>query len=250
MLKVADRTLEILEYMCSSNHNEFKLIDLCNKFNINKTIMHRTLRVLVERGYLNQMKKRGSYSVSLKLVELGTKILNKVNFIQELIPHMQSLSDEIGETINLGVLHDQNVVFIYKIDSPHLLKIDLRVGTYVPSYCTALGKAILAWLPKSRIEELFNNNEPFAQYTSNTIADFRSLVKELNDIKKIGYALDNEEYLPGILCIASPIFTQDGEVACAISVSGPSARIKNKEMQSIAQTLMRTVLKIRINHHL
>ncbi|MFO7952214.1 MAG: IclR family transcriptional regulator [Bacillota bacterium] len=242
MLKVVDRTLEILEYICSSNKKEFTLAELSEAFNLNKTVMYRSLRVLTERGYLRQLNNRGSYSIGLKLMELGSQANKKLDILQEVVPYMKKMSEEFKETISLGILKDKEVVYIYKIDSPHFLKTDLQVGASVPSYCTALGKSILAWLSKGQLENILGGENKegenhFASYTKNTITTYDQIIEELRRVKEQGYAVDNEEYITGITCIAVPIFSQDGFPTCAISVSGPSTRIRGQEMEDIIEYL-------------
>ncbi len=237
MLKVVDRTLEILEHICSSSKKEFTLAELSEEFNINKTVMYRSLRVLTERGYLRQLNNRGSYSIGLKLMELGSQANKKLDILQEVVPYMKKMSEEFKETISLGILKNQEVVYIYKIDSPHFLKTDLQVGASVPSYCSALGKAILASLSRDQVDSILEGENHFPRYTKNTITTYDDLINELENIKEQGYAVDNEEYITGITCIAAPIFSQDGTPTCAISVSGPSTRIRGQEMEDIIEHL-------------
>lgn len=246
MLKVANRTLELLEYICASPQKEFSVTELSQKFDVNKTTIFRMLRVLTERDYLRQDEKTGHYLLGLKLLELGAQVAAKTGLLEVVSPYMEQLSREIKETINLAVLHDKKVVYIHKIESPHFLRTDLRVGTAVPAYCSALGKAMLAWHAEEEWKKMLGTD--LVSYTPQTITSTEDLKKEFKKIKEKGYSVDNEEYIPGITCIAAPILNQDGKPIAAISAAGPSMRISGEKIVQIGERIRRCAAEISFHY--
>lgn len=243
MLKVANNTLELLEYICSSPQKDFSLSELSSAFQVNKSTMHRMLRVLTERGYLRQEEKTGRYLLDWKLLELGAQVTAKVGLLEIASPYMEKLARETGETVNLAVLYGKKVVYIHKVESTHFLRTDLRVGTAVPSYCSALGKAMLAWQGEEQLEKILRPDD-FVSYTPKTITSLEALKTELTQIRKRGYAVDKEEYIPGIICVAAPIFNRQEKVIAAISIAGPSLRISKDKIAAVGELVRSSTAEI------
>jgi len=243
LLKVANNTLELLEYICSSPQKDFSLSELSNTFQVNKATMHRMLRVLAARGYLRQDEKTGRYLLNWKLLELGAQVTAKFGLLEIASPIMENLARATGETVNLAVLYDKKVVYIHKVESTHFLRTDLRVGIAVPSYCSALGKAMLAWYEEDQLEMILDPND-FTSFTPSTITDLETLKKELRQIRKRGYAVDREEYIPGITCVAAPINNRQQKVLAAISVAGPSLRIPEDKIVAVGELVRNSTAEI------
>ncbi|MBS4021118.1 MAG: IclR family transcriptional regulator [Dethiobacter sp.] len=227
MLKVANRTLEVLEFICDSPDKEFSVKELSKKFEVDKASIFRTLRVLTARGYLQQNERAGNYSLGLKLPELGAKVTAKIGLLDVIFPYMQKISQEINETINFAVMESTNIVYLHKIESSHFLRTDLLPGTSIPAYCSALGKAMLAWYEKEEVEKRYLP-DVFKPRTAKTLVTIESFLKELQNIRETGYAVDDEEFIMGITCVAAPILNQNRKAIAAISVAGPTIRIQQK----------------------
>jgi len=243
LLKVAHRTLELLEYICTSPQKEFSVTELSQRLGLNKTKVYRMLRVLAERDYLRHDEKTGRYHLGLKPLELGTQVAAKTGLLEVVSPYMEKLSREIKETINLAVMRSNKIVYIHKIESPHFLRTDLRVGTSVPVYCSALGKAMLAWLPEQEQEKILGALEMVA-YTPHTITCLEDLKLELKRIRDKGYAVDNEEYISGITCIAAPILDGHKKPVAAISAAGPSLRLNGEKITQSGELIARYAAEI------
>ncbi|MCG8402180.1 MAG: IclR family transcriptional regulator [Firmicutes bacterium] len=231
---MANNTLELLEYICSSRKKDFSLSELSSAFQVNKSTMHRMLRVLTERGYLRQEPKTGRYLLNWKLLELGAQVNAKLGLLETVSPYMEQLARETGETVNLAVLYDKKVVYIHKVESTHFLRTDLRVGITVPAYCSALGKAILAWHTEEQLAKILSA-ENLVPFTPQTITDPDLFKKELTAVKKRGYAVDIEEYIPGIICVAAPILNRQGKAIAAISIAGPGLRISEEKVAAVGE---------------
>ncbi len=232
MLKVAHRTLELLEYICNSDSRAFTVKELSTAFGINKTSIFRMLRVLTNRGYLQQEEKAGCYSLGLKLLELSARVSGKIGLLEVASRHLERLSVELKETVNLTVMRDCEVVYIHKIESPHFLRTDLRVGSAMPAHCCAPGKAMLAWYPPDRLESACH--PPAGDVLKGpALPSYPRFLQELEKIRDNGYAVDYEESIPGIVCIAAPILDADGKPLAAISVAGPALRLHEKMVHQV-----------------
>lgn len=239
-LKVVDRALMVLEYILEYKHREVTVTGLSTDLHINKTVIYRILQTLMYRGYLVKNERYQTYSPGFKLIELGSRTQEKIELHSIVRPYLEELSQKTGETVNLGVLTDNQVAYLDKIESNNFLRTDLRIGTRVPIYCSALGKAILSHLNDYSILE----NIEFEQHTSNTIKNKQELISELKKIREQGYCLDDEEYIPGVRCIAVPILAGDKRVEGALSVAGPTFRLSDERFDQLVHDLKLVVSQL------
>jgi DNA-binding IclR family transcriptional regulator len=157
---------------------------------------------------------------------------------------MQNLLLRFGETINLGVLDDGHVTYIEVLQSPSALRIAAIPGERNPVHCTSLGKAMLAFLPEAEVEAILEQH-PMVRRTPRTITQKKHFLEHLASIRERAVALDMEENLTGVICVAAPIFDQAGRVIAGISLSGPATRMELKlpqvqeEVRNSAITLSR-----------
>jgi len=140
-------------------------------------------------------------------------------------PFLEELAEQTHETVNLAILDGKHVLYIDKIESPETIKVDLNIGKRLPSYCTGLGKAMLAQMSEKKVKQLFKE-ETLTAYTPNTITSIEDLLAELSKIKRQGYSIDNEEYVKGLVCIAAPVKDYRGETVAAMSIAIPEYRYK------------------------
>ncbi len=239
-LKVVDRALMVLEHILEHSHREVTVTGLSKDLHINKTVIYRILQTLSNRGYLVKNERYHNYSPGFKLIELGSRTQEKIELHSIVRPYLEELSQQTGETVNLGVLTGNQVAYLDKIESSNFLRTDLRIGTRVPVYCSGLGKAILSHLNDHSILD----NIKFEQYTSKTITDKQNLLSELKKIREQGYCLDDEEYIPGVRCIAVPILSGDKKVKGALSVAGPSFRLSNERLDQLIHDLKLVVSQL------
>jgi DNA-binding IclR family transcriptional regulator len=148
---------------------------------------------------------------------------------------MRDLASLFDETVNLGLLDQGQVIYLDKLESRELLRMDSGIGTACRAYASALGKSMLAFLPKQELDK-YIDEVTLTSFTANTIDSREKLVKELAKIRKHGYAVDNEELAQELYCVGAPIFDLNGYPSFALSVSGPVRRIKN--MKGIPGRLM------------
>ena len=138
----------------------------------------------------------------------------------------------------MAILEGKEVIYLDTIESPEILRTEIKAGTRTPAHCTALGKVLLASLSDSKFESLYKRDEPLSSLTSKSISSLDELKKKLKKVKKQGYAVDREEYKIGINCIGVPIFSRNGEAIAAISITGPASRFTINEMEKVKAMLM------------
>lgn len=225
--------IHILELL--SDNEDLSVTQVAKLMHINRTSSHRFLSTLRELGYADK-DENARYYLTSKVIELGTKVLDRFEFRKIAHPFLQTVASKFNETINLGFFNGHQVITIDKIDSTEILRMDAGIGGREPAYCTSLGKAILAHLPDSQLEEYLNAIE-LTPYTPNTVTSKKKLKEELIHIREKGYAIDNEELSVGLRCIGAPVFDHSGHARYAISISGPSIRFGSKRIQEMQKAL-------------
>ena len=183
-----------------------------------KSSTHRYLSTLLELGLVERMHG-DRFSLGVKVIELAGSFLEKSDLRNETQVVLKDLAERSGETIHLAVPSGVEVVYIAKVESSHALAMFSHIGARLPMYCTALGKAILAFSKSEQLQLVFS--QPLIRRTNNTITSPDALIAELDVIHSRGYAIDNEENEPGIRCVGAPIIDYTATPIAAISISAP-----------------------------
>ncbi len=223
------RVMALIETMASEGP-ECSLGDLAQRLGLHVSTVHRLLTTLMSLGYVEQNPQDSKYRLGLKMVELGALVLGQIELRREAGPYLRALSEKTGETANLIVLEQGEVVYIEKVESPASLRFFNRIGKRAPAHCTGGGKALLANLPPAQVQEIIAA-KGLPRLTSQTVGDEEVLWKQLAGIKEAGYALDNEECEEGVRCVAAPVFNHMGAPVAAVSISGPTFRFSSPRME-------------------
>jgi DNA-binding IclR family transcriptional regulator len=232
--------LKILELLIAEK--ELTVSRVAEILGINRAGSHRFLATLRDLGYVEK-NAEGRYQATLKILELGMKVADRFEIRSVARPYMQELSDAFNETVNLGLWNGRGILHLDKIDSREILRMDTPLGSTAPAYCTALGKVILAYLPAGDQDD-FLAREKLQPLGPNTITSKEKLKKELKKIRKKGFAVDNEELAAGLRCVAAAVFNHTGQAHYAISVSGPSMRLKNQRIEKIQRVIREICSKL------
>jgi IclR family pca regulon transcriptional regulator len=196
--------------------------ELSRELELSRSTAHRYIATLAQLGYLQQDPDSKRYRLGPKVLDLGFSAINSMDVREISAPHLRRLSDETGHTVNLAILDGTDVVYIERCRTaqPGQREIDLNlhVGARLPAYCTALGKAILAFLPEERREEIIARIE-FTPRGPNTITDPQAFREELERIRIAGISVNDEELAYGLRSIAAPIRAHSGEVLAALNLA-------------------------------
>jgi DNA-binding IclR family transcriptional regulator len=228
------KATSILELLAEAG--ELSVSEIGKKLDMHRSATHRFLATLRELGYLEQSED-SRYRLSFKLFELGMNVANRLELRKIVHPFLIDIGSRHEETANLGIIEGLDVVYVDKVESPHLLRMDLAIGRRVPSYCTALGKAILANRSEAEVQKLFRGVK-FEYRTPKTILNFRNLLEHLRKVRQQGYAVDNEELSLGIRCLACPVFDYTGNCVASISIAGPTLRMTDEKIEKIKVDLL------------
>jgi DNA-binding IclR family transcriptional regulator len=241
-LKSVRKALQIFESF-TIDTPELSISDLVRKLSMPKVSVYRFLRVLMKSSFISQDRRTKKYRLGIKIFELGSIVLRIFDLREVAFPLIVELSKRSGETVHLGVLDNQQVVSIEGVESGQSLRISLPVGKRVYLHSTGIGKAILAFLSDQEIKEIIRQ-KGLPRFTNNTIVDPTLLMKEIQLIRKRGYAIDNEENEHGIRCVAAPIFDASKQVIASISISGPSVRIPHSRIPELSSMVIGTTQRI------
>ena len=219
------------------------ITELSQRVMMSKSTVYRFLQTMKSLGYVAQEGESEKYSLTLKLFELGAKALQNVDLIRSADVEMRELSRLTKETIHLGALEEDSIVYIHKIDSLYNLRMYSRIGRRNPLHTTAIGKVLLAWRDRSEAQEILSEVE-FRRSTANTIVTAEALLDVLLQVKEQGFGEDNEEQEEGLRCIAVPVFDRFGVVIAGLSISFPTIRFSEEAKNEYVAMLHRAARNI------
>jgi DNA-binding IclR family transcriptional regulator len=237
-----ERALAALEILSESKHG-FSISEMARRLGVPKSSIHLILTTLERRGYLLKNPQSRRYSMGLKLVGLARMALDGLQLRQQAIPFLLSLAAKTGLTVHMGVLESGEAVLIERIECPGLVKLNTWVGQRMHVNCTALGKALIAFLPEEEFKRTIQPRR-LIKHNQNTISSMAKLREELNRVRLLGYAVDDEEEEVGVRCVGAPIFDHHGRVAAALSVAGTTVQIPAGEVEGLARLVQDTAGKI------
>ncbi|MEO0327459.1 MAG: IclR family transcriptional regulator [Pseudomonadota bacterium] len=217
------RTLHIIEIMGRSEH-AMTATEINDTLGLPKQTVHRLCATLEKEGFLIREVNGKRYSPSVRLKKLATGILYSSR--GDLARHqvLKSIASQIKETVNLVVPEDDGMMYLDRVEADWPLRIQLPVGSNVPFHCTASGKAFMATLSPIRRRSIVRNME-LKQLTSNTYTDAELFLSELNRTSHQGYAIDNEEFIDGMVAVAVPIVDDNGRYCASLAFHAPAQRI-------------------------
>ena len=228
-------SLKIISILAS--RGKLGVRELARELNIAPSTSLRFLRTFAECGFASLDEESRMYHPGLQLIKIAAQIGQDITLSQLARIELEKLFSQTHETVNLGILDEdmQHVLHVDKIMTDGVIRIDTPLGEEAPSHCTALGKAILAFKPREAMERAAAQFR-FTRFTPKTIVDPVSLLHEFSEIRRQGYAIDNEEFTKHLICIAAPIFHQN-EVVASISLSTLS--LLNRDIEKEYADLVR-----------
>jgi DNA-binding IclR family transcriptional regulator len=238
-----EKIFQIIEIMANSR-TALRLQDIALKVDMPASTVLRLVNTLVSCGYANQDQITLKYSLSLKFTLIGSLVSSQINIRNIAHPYLIELSEKCNESVCLAIEQDMEVVYLDVIDGPDgMLKITQRIGKVAPLHSTAVGKIMMLNYDSEQLNK-FIALKGLKALTSNTITHKEDLVKDLNKIKALGYALDDEECELGARCISAGIKDYSGKYIAGISVSGPTTRMTMEHIDNIKYIVMDTAQKI------
>ena len=235
-IQVADRLFGALEFLVENG--SAGLMEISEELDLNKSTTHRVLNSLIWVGSARQNETSGRYEPPLKIVDMAGRIMSNIDIVHVVRPYLRKLMDQAEETVHFVEREGTEAVYIDKVESlRNGIQMVSRIGSRIPLYCSGVGKAIAADLDIGEVEAIWKSSRITA-LTPHTITDFDTYCRELEEVRKNGYALDNEENEAGVRCIAVSLKDYIGRVRYAFSISAPVSRMDDKRMRHLAKCIL------------
>ena len=242
-IKSIIKSLNILN-LFSESRQELSISEISKALDLGLSTTYRLLSTLKYKNYIEQNPHNLKYKLGYAFLNKAFLVShNEADIIKKSVSYLENLRDFTKESVSLAVLDGVNIVYIAKADSYELLRTNIEIGKKMPAYNTALGRVLLAYLSPEQFNRLFSKDNLLisAPCSNLNISEFKQYLEK---VKGEGIALDNEECIPGIRCIAAPIVDVNGEISTAISISGPKTRFSIKKINLWKKELIRTAKEI------
>lgn len=232
-IQVIERMMHLLNVL-SDHAVPATLKQLATATKLHPSTAHRILGVMVDNRLVDRIEP-GTYRLGIRLVELGSLVKSRLSVRQEALQHMHELHQALGETVNLSVRRDDEVVYIERASEGNtMMRVVQIIGAHAPLHITAVGKIFLAADTPQRVAE-YAERTGLPRYTDYTYTDLQRLTAELDEIRKRQYAYDNEEAERGVCCVGAGIHNDEGQLVAGLSVSAPTERFRKNWAESVRE---------------
>jgi DNA-binding IclR family transcriptional regulator len=240
-IRAVERALDVL--LCFTTETpQLTMTQISEKVGINKSTVHRLLATLEGRRFVERDPATGVYKPGIRLLQLNCHILEHNDLRRLASPFLQNLSDLHRENVNLSVLDGSDVVYVDVIESPQRVKLAATSGQRLPAFCTASGKAILAFLPEETVHRVLALGMP--GFTTRTLSSPQAFFADIQLIRDRGFAISEQEYEEGINAVAAPIYNDGQHPIASVSVAGPAYRLTRERMVEIGPQVLLTARSI------
>lgn len=233
IIQSVDRALEVVHLLYEENR-QIGISEIARKLVLHKSTVHRLLATLENREFVYQNKENGKYGLGIKLYAIGIQVGESLSMLDIIKPYSKELFDEFKEVVNVSILDKDSkdgyktIVILKEVDMKKVLSVNPNLGSRTDAHASSVGKSLLAFYRNLADEKITSNLAK--KYTKNTLNNKEDFAKEMIKIKEQGYAIDNEEQEMGLYCIGAPIFNGEGDAVAAISISGPTTRMKSDDV--------------------
>jgi DNA-binding IclR family transcriptional regulator len=210
--------------------------EISRKLQIPKSSASYILRTLEKQNYLNRDGQSGKYRVGLKILSLSRGALSGIDVREVALPIMRHLVDKTNLTCHLAILDGPEAVYIEKVEPTGFIRMDTWVGRRMRVHATSVGKALVAHISQERLEKMIAERA-MEKRTPKTITTLPRLLKELEKVRTLGYAVDDEENNLGARCLGAPVFNQQGGIEASLGLSGTINQVNSHSMPRILEAL-------------
>lgn len=240
-IRAVERALDVL--LCFSRQTpELSLTEISERIGIHKSTVHRMLATLEAKRFVERDKSTGAYRLGINTLQMAYLTLNHNDLRHLAARYLRQLSEQYRETVNLSILDGSDVIYLDVVESPQRVKLAAAIGQRLPAFCTASGKAILAFSSKEVVQEILDQG--MHQYTQCTLDSPKKFFNNMHETRQRGFAISMEEYEEGINAIAAPIVNQKDLPIASVAIAGPSFRLTQERMLEIGSGLLATVREI------
>ncbi|HVN23398.1 MAG TPA: IclR family transcriptional regulator [Syntrophorhabdales bacterium] len=234
-VKVLEKTVRILN-LYTYTEGALTLDQIAKRAGLSKTTAFRILKTLEKHEIFKYNEREETYSLGLKLMELGGMVYSSLSIRKVASPYLDSLAHSLKATILLGIIKDEHLLYIDKRESESIIRVSSYIGLKRPPYYGMLGMTLVAHMPDEQRKKLLQSYPP-EKITSKTVVDVRELMHRFDETKKSGYYVEREEAIDGVLGIGVPIRDFSGNVVAALGACMPVFQVNEKFTQRAIKEL-------------
>lgn len=231
-VRVLDRAFDILEIL-SENIVPMRLSEISSASGLSKSTAHRILSAMLERSIVAKTAT-GAYTIGYKIIEFAGTHINNLELLTEAKPFLSRIMRELDLTAHLGILDGADVVYLEKLDGHPNAQLYTQVGHRSPGFCSSIGKCLMAGMSRDELDDVLDLCD-FKKYTPNTITNRRDFIRHLKEVRRQGWAMDDEEYEIGHRCVGATIYDYRGLPVAAISASGSVSLLTDDKLDTVIQ---------------
>ncbi|MEE2945989.1 IclR family transcriptional regulator [Cognatishimia activa] len=236
VVQSVDRALTILESI-AERRTGARVSDIATDVGLAVSTVHRLLTTMEQRHFVQQDPRTGGWMIGQRAHGVGESYSLHDSLVVPARPYLRSLRDQTRETANLGVIQSEEAVTISQVESREIMRAIAPPGGRVPVLNSGMGKAIVATWPDEAIASLIRR-QGLRKMTSHSLGSEAEAFAEIEKIRQSGYAVDDEEYVIGMRCVAAVVMDHEGEAIAAVSVSGLAARVTHDCIPDIADAVV------------
>jgi DNA-binding IclR family transcriptional regulator len=226
--------LSVLELLSHSDR-ALSLTQIAASLGMAKSNVHRLMQALTSMRYVLKDDATAVYAPSIKLWELGSAVLAKLDLRRHAQRQMETLLESTGESVHLSVLDRGEVVYVHKVESLNPVRAYTQIGGRAPAYCVATGKAQLAYVGEATLLDI---SRRLQRHTPHTVTDPALFLKQMAKVREQGHAVNRGEWRAGVWGVATPVMDARGTVIAAIGISGPAERFRRRDLRECAEILL------------
>ncbi len=234
-IKSLDRAMEVFEHLSATQGQSLSVI--AEETGQSPATVYRILVTLEGRDMVEFDTEEQHWHIGPRAFTIGARYLRRTSLVDRARPILRKLMQATGETANLGVEKEGAVLFLSQVETHANIRAFFPPGTLSPMHASGIGKALLSHIEDDRLDRLFRAVE-LERFTDRTITEFETLSASLAEIRRNGFAVDDEEKSLGMRCIAAAVFDMNQEAVAGISVSGPTSRISSAEIERLSRPVI------------
>jgi IclR family pca regulon transcriptional regulator len=227
---------------------ELTMAEVARKAGIDNATAFRFLNTLVEIGYVSHVQDTRKFRLALKVLDLGFNAIARLDLRERARPILRGLTGVVNEAASVGVLDGSDVIYVERVQAGLArLGVDIRIGSRVPAYSSAVGHSILAWLPLS-VQVSILQSQPRKQLTETTPTDLDVLLARLVEVRRRGYAVSDQETVSGVYVLAAPVLDIDGVPVAGLSIAAPAFQTTLKDFENAgARSVMQAARELSLS---
>src|SRR6056297_795154 len=236
IIKSVQKSLKVLKYIMAST-NEVSVNELVEEFDYNRSTVHHMLKTMKLEGFISQNQNTKNYNIGSELFNGWIKDRDMRNYLMRLKPVIEEIVEKCKETTTMFVRENDKAICVLGEESDQIIKAYLMIGREIPLYCTAAGRAMLAYLPKDEVEQILQISG-MKKYMKKTIIDKDLLYEDLAEVREKGYAIEKEEFEELINAVGIPILNKENRPVASVSVVGPIMRFTDQKIKECLPFLL------------